>query len=409
MTVESELDLGQLRRLFDDQLNTGTVLKTSDIDHKALMNLMARYTSNRADWAKYAFTDDTVAYTRNGVDSFGPNGNLLLLVWNPGRWSAIHDHAGAHCVMKILAGELTEEVIEESTLRTTQINTYVENDVAHIEDSIGLHRIANQSNTPAVSLHLYTPPYAEVYGCNVFEDGKKQHVEMSLYSNQGQLTRLPEHSVSLFGDNEHVFGRLDGLVGGLSDHRLHGLVAGLFRQVRDGPVELIVLEFKIGKHVIIYLFQIIFSRYTVVLSVTVATVTVKVWVVVGGVYDAKADGVNDVTDGVDELEELDVVEEDDEDADVVELEPVVDVLDERLSTFDVMTRSPVMVALAFCTVWLVELLELLELLELVSVVSLVSLVWLDGLASSVWLTATSYDVVYVTCPVMVWSGESVLV
>ncbi|KAG7822454.1 hypothetical protein KL909_004142 [Ogataea angusta] len=202
MTIDNELDFDRLRRLFRQQLDTGTVLETKDVNHKALMHLMARYKSDRDDWARYAFEDKSIAYTRNGVENFGPNGNLLLLVWNPGRGSAIHDHAGAHCVMKILSGELTEELFDGESLEPIKTSMYRADDVAHIEDTIGLHRITNRTDKVAISLHLYTPPYAEVYGCHVFENGKRQHVDMDLYSRDGVL--LEGRGVAKKGGSDDV-------------------------------------------------------------------------------------------------------------------------------------------------------------------------------------------------------------
>lgn len=34
--------------------------------------------------------------------------NLMILCWGEGHGSSIHDHANAHCFMKILAGTLCE-------------------------------------------------------------------------------------------------------------------------------------------------------------------------------------------------------------------------------------------------------------------------------------------------------------
>ena len=34
--------------------------------------------------------------------------NLILLCWGEGHGTAIHDHADAHCFMKVLQGTLTE-------------------------------------------------------------------------------------------------------------------------------------------------------------------------------------------------------------------------------------------------------------------------------------------------------------
>jgi cysteine dioxygenase len=41
------------------------------------------------------------------------------------------------------------------------------NQVTYISDQIGLHRVGNKSDRPAVSLHLYTPPYST---CQLFDE-----------------------------------------------------------------------------------------------------------------------------------------------------------------------------------------------------------------------------------------------
>jgi cysteine dioxygenase len=173
----------------------------------------------------------------------------LLLVWTPGKGSPIHDHANAHCVMKILKGQLTETIYAwpcqdpansalcgtavDSTspstehtcshrrdsnssiegagsteLSVTKETVYAADQVTYMSDSIGLHRIKNRSvGGFAVSLHLYTvswpfryqitmsssaddlkPPNAAKHGCHIFDErtGKKSHVaQCHFYSEYG--------------------------------------------------------------------------------------------------------------------------------------------------------------------------------------------------------------------------------
>ncbi len=88
--------------------------------------------------------------------------------------------------MKILAGTLKETIyrwpseIEVKPLEVAGESQYYENEVAYIHDKIGLHRIGNPSTEMAVSLHLYTPPWAAKFGCSVFDEytGKASHVKM---------------------------------------------------------------------------------------------------------------------------------------------------------------------------------------------------------------------------------------
>lgn len=82
-------------------LGPSSGLDSNDVDCEHLMSLMRRYTSREDGWAKYAFADPTRNYTRNFVDHGNGKANLLVLVWNPGKGSLIHDHADAHCIMKV--------------------------------------------------------------------------------------------------------------------------------------------------------------------------------------------------------------------------------------------------------------------------------------------------------------------
>ena len=65
------------------------------------------YKSNPGDWRKYA-KFDKYKYTRNLVHEGNGKFNLMLLCWAPGNQSSIHDHANAHCFVKVLDGSLRE-------------------------------------------------------------------------------------------------------------------------------------------------------------------------------------------------------------------------------------------------------------------------------------------------------------
>jgi cysteine dioxygenase len=71
----------------------------------------------------------------------------LILVWSPGRGSAIHDHANAHCVMKVLKGNLQETLYtwpdqdkvqhgQSSPPEVTKVTTYGENQVTYMSDKV---------------------------------------------------------------------------------------------------------------------------------------------------------------------------------------------------------------------------------------------------------------------------------
>lgn len=69
--------------------------------------LMESYRSDPAEWLKYA-KFNKFRYTRNLVDGGNGKFNLMVLCWGEGDGSSIHNHPQSDCVMKILAGQLTE-------------------------------------------------------------------------------------------------------------------------------------------------------------------------------------------------------------------------------------------------------------------------------------------------------------
>jgi cysteine dioxygenase len=170
-------------------------IDSAGVNVQDLQDAMLAYTSCEADWSKFALADSSRAYTRNLVDNCNGKSNLLILVWNPGKSSPIHDHANAHCVMKILKGTLKETLygwpcqhsdnltscatatqsskngcpstehtcsaspgpLEPAALKIKRDTAYEKDQVTYMSDKLGLHRITNPSDSEiAVSLHLYT-------------------------------------------------------------------------------------------------------------------------------------------------------------------------------------------------------------------------------------------------------------
>ncbi|KAI0132208.1 RmlC-like cupin domain-containing protein [Xylariales sp. AK1849] len=181
-----------------EALGESSGLTSDDVDVDVLSDSMARYVSNDTEWSKYALSDASRGYTRNLVDEGNGKSNLLVLVWTPGKGSPIHDHGNAHCLMKILRGSLTEtrydfpDSDESKPMNTKSRTVHGENAVAYMADELGLHRMANEGNDFAVSLHLYTPPNVAKGGCWIFDQktGKRSHVpKCGYYSTYGRLVR----------------------------------------------------------------------------------------------------------------------------------------------------------------------------------------------------------------------------
>lgn len=187
-------------------LGPSSGIDSDDVDVTSLMESMRAYDPavNSHEWEKYALCDLSRGYTRNGVDECNKKANLLILVWNPSNGSLVHDHANAHCVMKILKGTLCEtrydwpkdyssdsEYSPNCGLNVSKVTELKAGEVAYMSDQLGLHRMYNPNpNEVAISLHLYTPPYAAKFGCHTFDEqtGKSTYVPMSsLYSDQGVI------------------------------------------------------------------------------------------------------------------------------------------------------------------------------------------------------------------------------
>uniref|UniRef100_A0A671EDB4 Cysteine dioxygenase n=1 Tax=Rhinolophus ferrumequinum TaxID=59479 RepID=A0A671EDB4_RHIFE len=119
--------------------------------------------------------------------------NLMILCWGEGHGSSIHDHTNSHCFLKMLQGNLKETLFAWPDKKSNEMTkkserTLGENQCAYINDSIGLHRVENVSHTePAVSLHLYSPPFDS---CHAFDQrtGHKNKVTMTFHSKFGIRT-----------------------------------------------------------------------------------------------------------------------------------------------------------------------------------------------------------------------------
>ncbi|KAG0274607.1 Cysteine dioxygenase [Linnemannia exigua] len=196
--VPSSLD--ELVHLLHAELGSNG-LDSEGVDVERVKTLMTNYVSNEADWAKYAHFDKG-RYTRNLVDDGNGKFNLMILAWPENVGSAIHDHSGSHCLMKVLDGKLQETLYEwpdkvqvdtmdhpldsglgsdnsdDESIKTPKTSPMVikketvllRDQCAYMSDTLGLHRIANPLKSPgagSLSLHLYTPPYET---CKTFNE-----------------------------------------------------------------------------------------------------------------------------------------------------------------------------------------------------------------------------------------------
>lgn len=137
---------------------------TWDYKFEKIKKLLERVDLITTETNKYTFFDFEKPYTRNLVATDSKNYTLLMLCWNPGKESKIHDHPCDGCFIKTIRGCIkettytTNEKTNEIKLKGSKF--FSEGQVSYMHDSIGLHKIGNPSHDHgAVTLHLYTPPY----------------------------------------------------------------------------------------------------------------------------------------------------------------------------------------------------------------------------------------------------------
>jgi cysteine dioxygenase len=125
---------------------------------------------NKAWWSRYVHTDPSALYTRNLIDTDHETYSLLLLCWNPGKESVIHDHPGDGCWVKVLDGSIREcryrqleDDRDDSPLYCYQDVTVGTDTVTYIDDSEGYHKIGNPEQRVAATLHLYSPPVQQCW------------------------------------------------------------------------------------------------------------------------------------------------------------------------------------------------------------------------------------------------------
>ncbi|MCY2960870.1 MAG: cysteine dioxygenase family protein [Planctomycetota bacterium] len=133
--------------------------------------ILAEYTRLHDDWRAFAhFAPDR--YTRNLVGRTAAY-ELLVLCWDAGQSSPIHDHAGQNCWMGVLEGRIEEVQYElpprgfVGPLRRLGARVYEPGKVAYISDDIALHLVRPAHGRRGVSLHLYAQPIAT---CHVYDE-----------------------------------------------------------------------------------------------------------------------------------------------------------------------------------------------------------------------------------------------
>lgn len=167
--------------------------------NQRVAQLISEYISSGSDdWRRYVAFNN-VHYVRHLIDS-NDDLELMLICWQPGQASHVHNHGDSHCWLTVMDGTVEElryheqpEAEEEQpnsarTLSRTPsgnipmpgvlgtmepcpmltpggVNAVAPGQTAYVNDNIALHAVRCPSTCPApgaVTLHLYSPPITRV-------------------------------------------------------------------------------------------------------------------------------------------------------------------------------------------------------------------------------------------------------
>jgi cysteine dioxygenase len=100
------------------------------------------------------FSDEK--YNRIRLDNYCTDKfEFIIICWNKGQESQIHDHPENGCILKILSGKILEEVYDDN-LNLIKNNYLTKDDISYREKDKITHKIIPLEES--ISLHIYSAP-----------------------------------------------------------------------------------------------------------------------------------------------------------------------------------------------------------------------------------------------------------
>ncbi len=183
MSVGNQEKAAQVEPTIDHELPLNQVIKCLDsfesiIDLDQLKSILARLQVDDPELQDFKrFSAD--GYQRNLIarsDTF----EALLLCFEPGQRTPIHDHAGSACGVRVIEGVASETIFESTQdgwLYATTTEHLGAPGVVGSQD-MDIHQLSNLQahGRRLVTLHVYSPPLGEVGNYRV-EDNSKTLVQ----------------------------------------------------------------------------------------------------------------------------------------------------------------------------------------------------------------------------------------
>ena len=135
-------------------------LHQEKLENKDVIKYYKNLEKKKIDGNRHYYYRMKLPYTDKS-DIFG----LYLIKWMPFSRSLIHNHQNMGCLFKVMEGNLEESIFDNDYIDLLKVKSYQtrhsqqssqeRNDIAYIDNSIGLHSIQNSNEFETYSLHLY--------------------------------------------------------------------------------------------------------------------------------------------------------------------------------------------------------------------------------------------------------------
>ncbi|HMJ36741.1 MAG TPA: cysteine dioxygenase family protein [Baekduia sp.] len=102
--------------------------------------------------------------------------DIWVISWMSGNDTGFHDHDVSQGAVAVVAGELVEEQLRidgTSARRRHRAGEAFDFDASHV------HRVLQDADAPAVSIHAYSPPLSRMGAYTVAEDGLLRRASIS--------------------------------------------------------------------------------------------------------------------------------------------------------------------------------------------------------------------------------------
>lgn len=118
---------------------------------------------------------------------------VLLMIWNTGSKTAIHDHGGASGKVKVLYGKVREEAYQLSNgqLKLTSDEVHVPGEILEVAVD-AIHAVSNVFDEPSITLNIYDTTSETMEGVRVFDFENKRMGILSAFATKASWDESPE-------------------------------------------------------------------------------------------------------------------------------------------------------------------------------------------------------------------------